>query len=95
VRRIVAALDENADAVVPRAEGRLHPLAAAYRVSLLPRIEELILADRRRLTLLLEEIGTRVLDEQELREVDPELLSLRNVNTPEDYEQALALLARP
>ena len=34
---------------------------------------------------------TRVVDETEMRTIDPELHTLRNLNYPEDYERALVL----
>ena len=45
--------------------------------------------DRLRLSLLLEIVPTRVVEEAELRDVDPDLRTLQNLNTPEDYEAAL------
>jgi molybdopterin-guanine dinucleotide biosynthesis protein A len=34
-------------------------------------------------------VPTRVVEEAELADVDPTLQTLRNLNTPEDYEAAL------
>jgi molybdopterin-guanine dinucleotide biosynthesis protein A len=39
---------------------------------------------------LVQESDARLVDVAELRAVDPELASLRNVNTPVDYESALS-----
>jgi molybdopterin-guanine dinucleotide biosynthesis protein A len=81
---------EGHDAVVPFVEGRLHPLAALYhRARVLPVIESMLRADRRRLIDLVESIATLVLGEPELRYVDPALQTLRNLNSPEDYARAL------
>jgi molybdopterin-guanine dinucleotide biosynthesis protein A len=35
-------------------------------------------------------LTTRVVTADELRDIDPDLTTLRNVNTPEDYRAALA-----
>jgi molybdenum cofactor guanylyltransferase len=93
VRHVAGALLDGADIAVPRAEGRMHPLASAYRTSVLPVVEGLIASERMRPAFLFEEVRTRFLEEDELRAVDPELSSLRNLNTRSDYEQALALPA--
>lgn len=91
---VVTALTEDVDAAVPRVEGRLHPLAAAYRTALLPAAEMLLAADRRRASLLFDRARTRYLDRRDLladpalRAADPELLSLRNLNGPADYQRA-------
>jgi molybdopterin-guanine dinucleotide biosynthesis protein A len=84
----VASLLDDADAAVPKVAGRIHPLAAAYRVSVLPVVDRLLAEDRRRATDLLDEITVRWVTEAELRAVDPALESLENLNTPAEYEAA-------
>ena len=37
----------------------------------------------------MEAVRTRVVEAEELRAADPELRTLRNLNTPEDYRSAL------
>ena len=41
--------------------------------------------------LLSREPGVRVVDEDELRVADPELLSFRDCDTPDDYRKLLVL----
>lgn len=92
VRAMIEALGD-AEIAVPF-DGRFHhPLAAVYRVSVLPRIEELLVLDRLRPVYLYEMCRTREVPVDELRRVDPGLDSLCNTNTPEEYEQALVRLA--
>jgi molybdopterin-guanine dinucleotide biosynthesis protein A len=79
---------------VPEAEGHLHPLAAVYRVEVLPVLERLFAVGRRRPRDLYAEVETVHVGEEELRAVDRDLLTLANLNTPEAYEAALARLAR-
>jgi molybdopterin-guanine dinucleotide biosynthesis protein A len=67
-----------------------HPLAAVYRVGVLAKIQELLAADRLRPRFLFDEVRTREIPVDELRAVDPELTTLRNLNSPEDYQAALA-----
>lgn len=78
------------DLAIPFAEGYHHPLAALYRrSSCLPAIEALLRDDRLRPMFLIESVRTIVLAGDEFRDVDPDLRTLRNLNTPEDYRKAL------
>ena len=93
VRAMIEALGD-AEIAVPF-DGRFHhPLAAVYRVSVLPVIEELLAADRLRPVFLFETCRTREMAIDDLRSVDPQLDSLWNTNTPEEYEQALARISQ-
>jgi molybdopterin-guanine dinucleotide biosynthesis protein A len=94
-----AAAREDVDVALPIVHGYRHPLAAAYRTSLLPAVEELIEQDRMRPAFLFEQSRVRELSEddllrdRDLAEADPELLSVLNVNEPSDYERARARAA--
>jgi molybdenum cofactor guanylyltransferase len=95
VRRVLAAVArEDVDVALPVAQGFRHPLAAAYRTDLLSDVEELIEADRMRPAFLFERCRVRELSEDELlgdralAQADPNLLSLLNVNDPQEYERA-------
>ena len=79
----------QADVAVPRDDQFHHPLAAVYRTSVLPHIESLLQEDRRRPVFLFERVPTHEVPIDELRQVDPELATLMNLNRPEDYEAAL------
>ncbi|MCC6221941.1 MAG: molybdenum cofactor guanylyltransferase [Thermoleophilia bacterium] len=96
VRRVLSGLDGPVDAAVPRTEGRAHPLAASYRISVLGRIETMLASDRLRLTALLSELRVHWLDrdwllaDPELARADGGLDSLANLNDPAAYEAARA-----
>lgn len=66
-----------------------HPLAAVYRPGVLAKIQELLAADRLRPRFLFDDVPTREISVEELRGVDPELTTLRNLNSPEEYRAAL------
>ncbi|MCG8449481.1 MAG: molybdenum cofactor guanylyltransferase [Pirellulales bacterium] len=83
------------DVAVPQDEKFHHPLAACYRVSVLQQVENLLAADRLRPQFLFDEVNTRKVPVEALRTVDAELASLRNLNTPDDYFQALELAGLP
>ncbi len=79
------------DLAMPFIGGYHHPLAALYRPRVvLTAIERLLSEDRLRPVFLLDSVRSILLTEEDLREVDPGFLTLRNLNTPEDYEKALA-----
>lgn len=84
------------DAVVPRIAGRDQPLCALYAVSVREVVAALLADDRRRASLLAERVRSLFADETllladpALRKADGALRSLRGVNTPAEYEAALA-----
>src|SRR5689334_22157937 len=90
VRQVLAALGAN-QAAVPVEEGFFHPLAAAYRLSVLPEIETLLAGDQLRPACLFDRVPTSRMCAAALRESDAQLLSLRNCNRPEDYLAALEI----
>jgi molybdopterin-guanine dinucleotide biosynthesis protein A len=92
VRRMIDLLGD-ADAVVPEVGGRRHGLAGVYRTSIAGAVQRLLAKDELRFSAVLEIVGVRLVGASELIDVDPELLSLWNVNTPEDYAAALRRLA--
>ncbi len=81
----------GADLVIPFVGGHLHPLAALYRrASVLPAIDRLLAEGRLRLGALRQEVRSVELKDWVFDDIDPDLDTLRNVNTPEEYAQALA-----
>jgi molybdenum cofactor guanylyltransferase len=89
-RRMIDLLGDH-DIAVMETNGFLHPLSAVYRRDTLPHVEELLARDRLRPAFLFEMVRTRRVTPAEVAEVDPELLTLSNLNTREDYEEALRL----
>jgi molybdopterin-guanine dinucleotide biosynthesis protein A len=88
VRFVVGALGDF-DLAIPRDGQYHHPLAAVYRTHLEPAARRLVAEGRLRPVFLLEAARTCEIDVALLRSADPELRSLRNINTPSDYEAAL------
>jgi molybdopterin-guanine dinucleotide biosynthesis protein A len=81
------------DISVPHTDGYHHPLAAAYRAAVLPHVRDLLAANRLRPVFLFDAVPTRVIEPHELADIDPEFASLRNLNTPEEYEAAMKVLS--
>jgi molybdenum cofactor guanylyltransferase len=78
------------DISVMEIDGFPHPLSAVYRRTVLPQIESLLEQDRLRPVFLFDGVRTRRVRPEEMFSVDPELRTLRNLNTREDYLAALA-----
>ena len=94
VDRMVALLGDD-DIAVMEIDGFPHPLSAVYRRRTLPHVEALLAADRLRPVFLFDAVRTRRVSPAEMTAVDPELLTLRNLNTPQDYLDALATAGLP
>jgi molybdenum cofactor guanylyltransferase len=77
------------DVAVMEVEGFTHPLSAVYRRATLAHVEELLAQNRLRPVFLFDAVNTRRVRPDEMT-ADPELRTLRNLNTRKDYEQALA-----
>ena len=81
-------LADGYDVAVIEIDGFTHPLSAVYRRATLPRVEDLLAHDRLRPAFLFDAVKTRRVSPAQMT-ADPELRTLRNLNTREDYEQAL------
>jgi molybdopterin-guanine dinucleotide biosynthesis protein A len=88
VRRLVDLLGEHA-ICVPETGGTRHPLAAVYRVEVADVAERLLAGRRAGPVRLFDEVPTRLVTADELADVDAALESLRDLNTPAEYEAAL------
>jgi molybdopterin-guanine dinucleotide biosynthesis protein A len=89
VRRLIELIGE-ASICVPRVGAYHHPLAAVYRIGVADDVRRLLAENRLRPFFLFEAVATRIVEARELADVDPEFATLRNLNTPDDYESALA-----
>jgi molybdenum cofactor guanylyltransferase len=90
VRQMIALLADH-DIAVMEIDGFPHPLSAVYRRDTLPQIEALLAEDRLRPVFLFDKVRTRRVPPAEMIAVDPELQTLRNLNTREEYLEALAM----
>lgn len=86
--RWLSAFPLDDELLVPRIHDIPQVLLARYPRSLLPIIEECLRRGRRDLRALLDVAPLRFLEEEEVRQIDPELNSFKNVNTPEDLQEA-------
>ena len=88
IRFLIQSLGDH-DLAIPREGKYYHPLAAVYRTRLEDNVRALIAAGRFRPVFLRESADAVDIHVDQLRLVDPQLQSLRNVNAAEDYQAAL------
>ncbi len=92
VRRVLAALTD--DVVLPVARGFRQPLAAAYRTGIARLVADLLAEGNQRPGMIFKHCAVTQLDDDALladatfAKYDPDLESVVNVNTPEDYRAA-------
>ncbi len=85
VSRLIERLG-NRLAVVPEHDGYLHTLTAVYRVEVVDALRRQIDGGDYRVQAFARSCDAVILTEDDLRDVDPTLGSLRNVNTPEELD---------
>ncbi len=73
------------EAAMPTSKNRIYGMTAIYRCSVLPKIAAMI--DRRQLRVsdLATELNTKRISLEEIRKADPELDSMKNLNSPSQY----------
>ena len=91
----LAQLRVDYEAVVPvQPDGRLQPLCALYRIDPCLRVSsELIKAGKRRPLDLLEAVNFRRVEFAELEHLHQSQLFFVNINTPQDYDEAIRTFA--
>lgn len=90
VRRLIELAGDH-DIAVMDIDGFSHPLSAVYRRATLAHVESLLDQERLRPAFLFDAVRTRRVQPADVASVDPGLMTLRNVNTLDDYRHALAL----
>ena len=96
VRRVVGSLHAGVEVAMPVAHGHPQPLAAAYRTTLAADVARWVSDGERRLTTVAARSRVALLHPDDLladgalAAVDPDLMSLHNLNRPADYRRARA-----
>jgi molybdopterin-guanine dinucleotide biosynthesis protein A len=88
IRAIVASLGTY-ELAMPKDGEYLHPLAAIYRIGVESRARRLLAQNRLKAQFLAQDSNACLIDTGALRRVDPNLESLKNVNSADDYQAAL------
>lgn len=88
----MARLRENVDAALAETEEGPQPLNAYYSRRCLPAIQRCLEADELRMISFWPEIKMRVAPWAQVKQWDSSARTFWNMNTPEDYQAALALV---
>lgn len=93
VRAMLAFAETRCDADVVALEANRHvqPLHAVYSRGCLPAVERAVKASDYSLHALLAQLAVVAINTDTVRREDPDGLSAFNVNTPDDWRQALSL----
>lgn len=91
---LARAMESNQQIVMPRTAGGLEPLAAVYRRECAEPIIAALHRGIRKVTDAMEQLRLELVTESDWRDIDPNGRVLRNMNTPEDYEEARRWLER-
>lgn len=91
IRYLFEQLKQHA-AVVPVQGDRVFGMTAIYRTDRYVEIEKRVQADQLRVSDLATALDARLLKADSLREIDPDLDSLTNVNSVDDYRNLLGRL---
>jgi len=78
----------NGQIIMPRTEGGSEPLAAVYRRECVEPVISALHRGIRKVTDAMAQLRTEFVTEREWHHIDPDGRLLRNMNTPEDYEEA-------
>jgi len=97
VIRYLVSLKDSADIVIVRVSHGLQPTHAVYGRRCIPVFEEMAHSGRLKVQDILghPSLKVRVVEYDELREIDPEGRSFLNINTPADLEALQLLLNHP
>ncbi len=90
--RLLCQESTDCDAVVPELAKGLEPLCAVYRKSCLPVVEQNLKEGRCKLHRLFEQVCTKKIPEEILRQADAGLISFENINRLTDLESVSHLL---
>ncbi len=84
LRKMVSKAD-GCDVVIPESDGGYEPLHAIYRKNCLPAMEDALKNGKIKIIDCFDWNKVTVVSRNEIVAVDPEFLSFRNINTPEEY----------
>jgi molybdopterin-guanine dinucleotide biosynthesis protein A len=84
IRHLVSRVSGQ-DVIIPESDGGLEPLHAVYGRGAIPVIEEQLSKGKRKIVACCQRLKTTVITREEIGSLDPQFLSFRNINTPEEY----------
>ena len=90
---LIRNIEPNIDIIMPQTTAGFEPLCAVYSKRCLKSAEDHLKANKLKIQWALRSHRTKTIAENDLRQVDPELVSFFNINTPQDLEKAEEMIA--
>jgi len=81
----------SGEATVPFPQGKPEPLLAVYTKSAADKMRQCLKEGRGSMRDMLKLLDIRRIGDDEIKKIDPEGMCFVNINTPEDYENALGI----
>ena len=93
VEVLIKNIEPKFDIILPQTAAGFEPLCAVYSKRCLKSAADHLKADKLKIQWALRSHRTKIIAEKDLRQVDPELVSFFNINTPQDLENAEEMIA--
>jgi molybdopterin-guanine dinucleotide biosynthesis protein A len=91
IQCVLAHIERKADIVIPQTGAGYEPMFAVYRKTCLPVMAWQLEHDRLKIQGLFRKLRVKTIPEADLRQIDSDLISFFNINTPEDLVRAEAM----
>lgn len=92
IQHMLDKIERNKDLIIPSTSAGYEPMFAVYKKSCLPAMVWQLEHERLKIQGLFRKVRVKSVAEADLRQIDPDLVSFFNVNTPEDLKRAETLL---
>ena len=94
VQCILQTIQPEYDVIIPQTQAGYEPLCAAYSKRCLALIQHQMIQKRLKIQTFFNKVRVKTVSEKVLREIDPDLMSFFNINTPEDLKKASVLFEK-
>ncbi len=88
VETVIGRIEDKIDIVMPETSAGFEPLCAAYSKRCLEAAQNNLQQNKLKITRTFRKSRIKTISEKVLRQIDPELQSFFNINTPEDLQRA-------
>lgn len=78
---------KNYDIFIPKIDNKFHPLFGVYSKNCVKPVEKMLKYNRLKVSNIFSEVSTRFLSRQEIKRFDKDMLTLLNINTPDELKR--------
>ena len=93
VRKLLGYIDHHTDVIIPKTKLGYEPLCAVYSQRMLQPVQNALDRHKMKISRLFNRLAVKEIPESVLRNIDPDLISFYNINTPDDLKLANRKLA--